>query len=302
MKRISLTTKKLMLSFVFAFCMLLNQFYYAEKVHASNTIIMNIDPYYSYWNGNFITYVDNYSGDKNNVSKKDLSAGNGTSCIYVFSKLKDKTYNYDDLINDIKNNNNSTNLHDVYPILVHLPKSAKSFESHAKLASDSEVGKLMSGGPYAKYETMENGFYYKDKKQSKAEINELLSKFTNGAKQIKKKISQLKSFSVLDLFPDANVAMLTNGASTVAGTPDSKIYFLSLETKFSPYQLSATKMKTTNILKGEKTVDVLSEWQPETLYIYHDDKLISKLTFEDFQQLLWSKQDTTVISWFSSLK
>lgn len=302
MKKNNLTTKKLILILSIAFCMILNQFSYAEENVMNNVAIMNIDPYYSYWNGNFIVYVDNYSGDKNNVSKKDLNTSNGTSCIYLFTKLKDKPYSYDDLVNDLKNNNNSSNLHDVYPILVHLPKSAKSFESHAKFASDSEVGKLMTGGPYSKYEAMENGFYYKDKKLNKTEINELLSKFSTEAKKIKNRINQLKTYSILELYPDANVAMLTNGASTVAGTPDAKIYFLNIETKFSPYQLSASNMKTTNILKGEKTIGVLDEWQPETLYIYHDNNLLSKITFEAFQQLLWSKQDPSAIKWFSSLK
>ena len=303
MKNICKKLYKGIIAFTILLSVVVNSFVYAENTDIdSSNYITNVDPFFSYWKNQFIIYVDNYSGNVDDVSIKDLNAGNGTSRVLVFSKLSESSYTYDDLLNDIKNTDTGTNLHDAFPILVHLPKSANSFESHAKLSSEDEKGKLMSGGPYSKYKDLTNGFYYKNKKQNKEEINKVLSDFHTYAKQISSHLNEIKSFSIKDLYPDANVALLTNGAANMAGTSTSKLYFLSLEKKYSPYRLSATDLQTGNILKGEATNNILDEWLPETLYIYDAyDKLIKKYPFETFQQILWSKQDLDVINWFKSL-
>ena len=60
---------------------------------------------------------------------------------------------------------------------------------------------------------------------------------------------------------------------------------------------------TKDVIKGKDTKSYLpNDWQSETIYIYgKNNTLIEKMTFEDFKQLLWSKQDKTTIEWMKSL-
>ncbi len=275
---------------------------YAENNNSNEkTYVKNVNPYYNYWKNEFIVFIDNYTGDINNVSEKDLLSGNGTSRIYIFSKLKNDNYTYDDLIYDMQNFNINTNLHDLHPILVHLPKSAASNESHIKFENANEKGKLVEGGPYSKYAKYPSGFYYKGKKCEKDEINKILSDYKKEAQKISDMLNQIKKISIKDLYPNANVAYFTNGATTTAGTPDAKIYLLDLDEKHSPYKLSAVDLFSKDVISGEATKGVLPTWSPETMYIYNSNQqLIEELTFETFQQYLWSKQDQGIIDWLNS--
>ena len=197
----------------------------SENIDATN-YVYNVNPYYKYWKNNFIYYIDNYKGNINDVSINDLKGNKGTSNIYFFTKLTDGAYDYDILLKDIENLDVSTNLHDKKPILVHLPKSASNNESHAQLKSDDEKGKLVSGGPYSKYEKYANGFYYKDKLLNSSDLNKLLLEYKNEANKISNQLKLIQDFSIKDLYKNVHVAYMTNGASTAAGTTDSKIYLL----------------------------------------------------------------------------
>ena len=279
----------------FSFC-------FTTRSENNTNISYNINPYYRYWNNNFIIYVDNYSGDIKNVSIKDLQGDKGSSNIFIFSKLSDGKYDYDTLIEDMKNTDVSTNLHDKKPILVHLPKSASNNESHALLKSDDEKGKLVTGGPYSKYEKYANGFYYKDKKVDKKELNEILSKYKSEADKISDNLKHIKGFSIKDIFPNVFVAYMTNGATNVAGTPDAKIYLLNLDKKISPYNLSVMDLASKDVITGSSTKDYLPDWQSETIYVYGvGNRLIDKVTFYDFKQSLWNKQEAAVLEWIKSL-
>lgn len=270
--------------------------------NSTNNTSYNINPYYNYWKNKFIIYVDNYLDDKNDVSKKDLQGDRGTSNIFIFTKLTNGSYDYDTLIKDIKNADVATNLHDRKPILVHLPKSARNNESHALFKSDDEKGKLVSGGPYSKYEKYSNGFYYNDKKLDKTELNKLLSTYKAEADKISDKLNQIKSFSLKDLYDNVFVAYLTNGATNVAGTPDSKIYLLNVDKKFNPYNLSVMDLASTDVITGSSTKDYLPDWQVETIYIYGvGNRLIDKVNFQDFKQTLWDKQEANILEWIKSL-
>ena len=275
---------------------------FATNVSTSN-YIQNVNPYYNYWKKNFIIYVDNYKGDRNSVSKKDLEGDKGTSSVYIFNKLENGDYNYDLLLKDIKNADVNTNLHDKKPILVLLPKNAANHESHLLLKNDTEKGKLFSGGPYSKYESYENGFYYKDKKIDATELNKILKEYKTNSEKIKEKLNKIVSFAIKDLYNNVHVAYMTNGATNVSGTDDSKIYLLNVEKKFSPYNLKVKDILTKDVIKGKDTKNYLpNDWQSETIYIYgKNNTLIEKMTFEDFKQLLWSKQDKTTIEWMKSL-
>lgn len=264
--------------------------------------IYNVNPYYKYWKNNFIIYIDNYKGNVKDVSANDLKGDKGTSNIYIFSKLTDGEYDYDTLLNDIKNQDINTNLHDKKPILVHLPKSASNNESHAQLKNDDEKGKLVSGGPYSKYEKYANGFYYKDKLLNKNDLDKLLKEYKIEADKIASQLKLIESFSIKDIYKNVHVAYMTNGASTAAGTPDSKIYLLNVDKKLSPYNLSISDMITNDVIVGESTKDYLPDWQIETLYIYgKGNQLIEKISFETLNQFLWQKQDKSVFEWMKSL-
>lgn len=276
---------------------------HAENVeNLNNNYIYNVNPYYKYWKNNFIIYVDNYKGDSKNVSINDLKGNNGSSNIYIFSKLTDDVYDYDVLLKDIENSDVATNLHDKKPILVHLPKSASNYESHAQLKSNDEKGKLVTGGPYSKYEKYPNGFYYKDKLLNSNDLNKLLLEYKIEADKIANKLKQIESYSIKDIYKNVHVAYMTNGASTAAGTPNSKIYLLNVDKKLSPYNLSVSNMTTSDVIVGESTKNYLPDWQVETIYIYSkNNELIDQITFETFNQYLWSKQDKSVIEWMKSL-
>lgn len=276
---------------------------HAENVeNLNNNYIYNVNPYYKYWKNNFIIYVDNYKGDSKNVSINDLKGNNGSSNIYIFSKLTDDVYDYDILLKDIENSDVATNLHDKKPILVHLPKSASNYESHAQLKSNDEKGKLVTGGPYSKYEKYPNGFYYKDKLLNSNDLNKLLLEYKIEADKIANKLKQIESYSIKDIYKNVHVAYMTNGASTAAGTPNSKIYLLNVDKKLSPYNLSVSNMTTSDVIVGESTKDYLPDWQVETIYIYSkNNELMDQITFETFNQYLWSKQDKSVIEWMKSL-
>ena len=272
------------------------------KQNDNSVIVYNINPYYNYWHNNFIIYVDNYSGDINDVSKNDLRGDKGTSSIYIFTKLTNGNYNYDILLNDINNSDVANNLHDKMPILVHLPKSAKNNESHALLKSDDEKGKLLNGGPYSKYAKYANGFYYKDKLLKRDELNKLLEEYKIEADKIDDEISQIKKVSIKDLYSNVNAAYMTNGATNAAGTSDAKIFLLNVDKAFSPYNLSIKDLITNDVIVGSSTKDFLPEWQVETLYIYNkDNKLIDMITFDTFVQYIWAKQDESIIKWAKSL-
>lgn len=266
--------------------------------------IHTYNPYYKSWKNNFIIYVDNYSGDPNNVSANDLNSGKGTSRIYTFSKLKDKKYTYDDLLKDIIDSDHTKNLHDSKPILILLPKTAKNFESHAKLADSKEKGKLFTGGPYSKYSEYENGFYYKDEKLTKQELNKLLEDYKKKAEDITKKLNTIKSFSISDLFKNAKLALATNGATSVAGTKDAKIFFMDINKKFSPYNLTFKDFSkyNTHVSVGADTSKIPIQWNTETIYIYDADykNLIAAISFSDFVQLLWQSQDTSFLNWYTT--
>ncbi len=275
---------------------------FAEEAKKDAVYVKNVNPYYNYWKNEFIIFVDNYTGDKNNVSRNDLYSGKGTSRVYIFSKLKDGDYTYDDLINDMQNFDVTKNLHDLQPILVLLPKKAYNNESHEKLKNDDEKGKLVTGGPYSKYEKYKTGFYYKDVLQDKESINKILSDYKKVTKEIKDKLSLIKEYSIKDLYPNAHVAYLTTGATSVAGTPESKIYLVNLDKKFSPFNLSATDLYSKDVISGEHTKGILPEWFPETVYILNNNnQVIDQMGYETFQQYLWAKQDNTVIEWLNSL-
>lgn len=276
---------------------------HAENVeNLNNNYIYNVNPYYKYWKNNFIIYVDNYKGDSKNVSINDLKGNKGSSNIYIFSKLTDGVYDYDVLLKDIENSDVATNLHDKKPILVHLPKSASNNESHAQLKSNDEKGKLVTGGPYSKYEKYPNGFYYKDKLLNSNDLNKLLLEYKIEADKIANKLKQIESYSIKDVYKNVHVAYMTNGASTAAGTPDSKIYLLNVDKKLSPYNLSVSNMTTSDVIVGESTKNYLPDWQVETIYIYgKNNELMDQITFETFNQYLWSKQDKSVIEWMKSL-
>lgn len=268
----------------------------------NQSYIYNVNPYYKYWKNNFIIYIDNYKGNVKDVSVNDLKGDKGTSNIYIFSKLTDGEYDYDTLLNDIKNQDINTNLHDKKPILVHLPKSASNNESHAQLKNDDEKGKLVSGGPYSKYEKYANGFYYKDKLLNKNDLDKLLKEYKIEADKIASQLKLIESFSIKDIYKNVHVAYMTNGASTAAGTPDSKIYLLNVDKKLSPYNLSISDMITNDVIVGESTKDYLPDWQIETLYIYgKGNQLIEKISFETLNQFLWQKQDKSVFEWMKSL-
>lgn len=288
--------------FVFLITLLVFPSFSEEAISTLGNIINIKNPYYTFWKNDFIIYVDNYLGDINNVSKKDLSGDKGSSNLFIFSKLTDEDYTIDTLLNDMNNSDVSTNLHDKKPILVHLPKSAKNNESHALLKSDEEKGKLLSGGPYSKYAKYANGFYYKNKLLSNEELNKLLLEYKNEAKKITNRLNQIESFSIKDLYKNVHVTYLTNGATSVAGTPDAKIYLLDVDKKINPYNLSIRNVITDNKITGEATKDFLPDWQIETLYIYNsENKLIDKITFETFRNYLWLKQDKSIIEWLTNL-
>lgn len=279
----------------FSFCL-------TTRSENNKNISYNINPYYNYWKNSFIIYVDNYSGDIKNVSKKDLQGNKGSSNIYIFSKLVDGNYDYDVLMKDIKNSDITSNLHDRKPILVHLPKSASNNESHALLKSDDEKGKLVTGGPYSKYEKYSNGFYYKDKKLDKNELNKILSTYKTEANKISDNLKQIKGFSIKDIYSNVFVAYMTNGATNVAGTPDAKIYLLNVDKKISPYNLSVMDLTSKDVITGSSTKDILTNWQVETIYIYGpDNKVIEMMTFNEFKQVLWDKQEAAVLNWIKSL-
>ena len=300
---IKLTKKFKILHLLIALICIFNCFNtYSENKAERSLIIYNVNPYYKYWKNNFIVYVDNYLGDINNVSINDLKGDKGTSYVYIFSKLTDGNYNYDTLLSDIKNTDIVTNLHDKKPILVHLPKSANNNESHALLKNDDEKGKLVTGGPYSKYQKYSNGFYYKDKRLDNRELNKLLSEYKVEADKISKKLNQISSFSIKDLYSNVHAAYMTNGSTSAAGTLDAKIYLLNVDKKFNPYTLSISDIITNDIISGVSTKDFLPDWQIETLYIYNGkNELIEKLSFEDFRQFLWYKQDKSVLEWMVSL-
>ncbi len=272
--------------------------------HSENNtnISYNINPYYNYWKNKFIVYVDNYLGDINDVSIKDLQGNKGSSNIYIFSKLTDGNYDYDSLMKDIKNSDVTTNLHDKKPILVHLPKNAKNNESHALLKNDDEKGKLVTGGPYSKYEKYSNGFYYKDEKLDKNKLNELLTTYKKEAKKISENLNKIKSFSIKDIYSNVFVAYMTNGATNVSGTPDAKIYLLDVDKKINPYNLVIKDLNSKDVITGSSTKDYLPDWQAETLYIYGvGNRLIDKVTFYEFKQALWNKQEASTLDWIKSL-
>lgn len=281
----------------------LSQSFISHSENADTTnYIYNVNPYYKYWKNNFICYIDNYKGNINDVSINDLKGDKGTSNIYFFSKLTDGTYDYDILLKDIENLDVTTNLHDKKPILVHLPKSATNNESHAQLKSDDEKGKLVKGGPYAKYEKYPNGFYYKDKLLNSNDLNKLLLEYKIEAEKISNKLKLIGSYSIKDMYKNVHVAYMTNGASSCAGTPDAKIYLLNVDKKLSPYYLSVSDMITNDVIVGESTKGYLPDWQVETIYIYgKNNELIEQVSFETFNQYLWAKQDKSVIEWMKSL-
>lgn len=276
---------------------------HSENVENSNqNYVYNVNPYYKHWRNSFIIYVDNYKGNINDVSVNDLKGNKGTSNVYIFSKLTNGSYDHDTLLNDINNTDVTTNLHDKKPILVHLPKSANNNESHAQLKNDDEKGKLVSGGPYSKYEKYANGFYYKDKLLKNNELNKLLLEYKVEADKIANQLKLIESYSIKDIYKNVHVAYMTNGASTAAGTPDAKIYLLNVDKKLSPYNLSVSDMITSDAIVGESTKNYLPDWQVETLYIYNrNNELIDQITFETFNQYLWAKQDKSVIEWMKSL-
>lgn len=277
-------------------------FSFTSHSETNANISYNINPYYNYWKNNFIIYVDNYLGDINNVSQKDLQGSKGSSNVFIFTKLTNGSYNYDTLMEDIKNTDINTNLHDKKPILVHLPKGASNNESHALLKSDDEKGKLVSGGPYSKYEKYSNGFYYKDKKLDKTELNKLLSEYKIESDKISDNLKQINSFCIKDIYPNVFVAYMTNGATNVAGTPDAKIYLLNVDKKISPYNLSILDLVSKDVISGSSTKDYLPDWQSETIYVYGvGNRLIDKVTFYDFKQSLWNKQEAAVLEWIKSL-
>ena len=290
--------KKINILVVIGLCLLQCNVLYADNNNNSiQNYIHSVNPYYRYWKNEFITYVDNYQGNINDVSRKDLMGDKGSSNIFIFTKLTNAKYDYDILLKDIKNSSVQTNLHDKKPILVHLPKNAHNNESHAMLKSDDEKGKLVTGGPYS------NGFYYKDKKLDSAELNKLLAAYKVEADKISDQLKQIKSYSIKDLYNNVFVAYLTNGATSVAGTEDAKIYLLNVDKKLNPYDLTISDLTSKDVITGKSTKGYLpDDWQVETIYIYNqDNKLIEKITYDTFRQYLWAKQDKSVLEWMKSL-
>lgn len=296
--------KKFNILLVVALCILQCNISYSENATSSTQdYVHSVNPYYSYWKNEFIIYIDNYLGNINDVSKKDLMGDKGSSNIYIFTKLTDGKYDYDTLLKDIKNSDVENNLHDKNPILVHLPKNAYNNESHALLKDDNEKGKLITGGPYSKYEKYPNGFYYKDKKIDSAELNKILATYKIEADKISDQLKQIKSYSIKDLYGNVFVAYLTNGATSVAGTEDAKIYLLNVDKKLNPYDLTISDLTSDDVITGKSTKGYLpDDWQVETIYIYNQGhKLIEKLSYDTFRQYLWAKQEKSVIEWMKSL-
>lgn len=296
--------KKFNILLVVALCILQCNISYSENATSSTQdYVHSVNPYYSYWKNEFIIYIDNYLGNINDVSKKDLMGDKGSSNVYIFTKLTDGKYDYDTLLKDIKNSDVENNLHDKNPILVHLPKNAYNNESHALLKDDNEKGKLITGGPYSKYEKYPNGFYYKDKKIDSAELNKILATYKIEADKISDQLKQIKSYSIKDLYGNVFVAYLTNGATSVAGTEDAKIYLLNVDKKLNPYDLTISDLTSDDVITGKSTKGYLpDDWQVETIYIYNQGhKLIEKLSYDTFRQYLWAKQEKSVIEWMKSL-